>query len=142
MAIRTGRLRLDVGVHAPPASPDVLDVNCGSRRALERLADRWTALVVWALLREEEARHGELMATVTGITQKMLTSTLRSLETDGLVERRAVGGFPPHVRYRLTPLGRSLGEPLGALCRWAEEHLAEVDAHRARRAEEGARHER
>ena len=117
--------------------PDVLDVNCGSRRALDRLADRWTALVVWALLRGD-ARHSELMATVTGITQKMLTSTLRSLEADGLVERDVRrGGFPPHVRYRLTPLGHSLGEPLGALCRWAEEHMTEVDAHRARRAAAG-----
>ncbi len=110
--------------------PDVLDVNCGSRRVLERLADRWTALVVWALLRGD-ARHGELMGLVTGITQKMLTSTLRSLEADGLVERTAVSGFPPHVRYGLTPLGRSLGEPLGALCGWAQEHLPELQAHRA-----------
>ncbi len=115
------------------ATPDVLDVNCGSRRALDRLADRWTALVVWALLRGE-ARHGELRTTVSGITQKMLTSTLRSLEADGLVERLAVPGFPPHVRYRLTPLGHSLAEPLGALRRWAEEHMAEVEQHRARAA--------
>lgn len=110
--------------------PDVLDVNCGSRRVLERLADRWTALVVWALLRGE-ARHGELMHVVSGITQKMLTSTLRSLEADGLVERTVVSGFPPHVRYGLTPLGRSLSEPLGALCGWAQEHLPELLTHRA-----------
>lgn len=110
--------------------PDVLDMNCGSRRVLERLADRWTALVVWALLRGE-ARHGELMHMVDGITQKMLTATLRSLEADGLVVRTVVSGFPPHVRYGLTPLGRSLGEPLGALCGWAQEHLPELQAHRA-----------
>ena len=130
-------VRLDVGVEVPTARPDVLDVNCGSRRALERLADRWTALVIWALQRGE-ARHGELMSTVAGITQKMLTSTLRSLEADGLVERDVRGGsFPPHVRYRLTPLGLSLGEPLGALCRWAEDHMAEVDAHRRSAVEGG-----
>lgn len=70
------------------------------------------------------------MHTVTGITQKMLTSTLRSLEADGLVERTVVHGFPPHVRYRLTPLGRSLSEPLGALCAWAQEHLPDLEAHR------------
>ena len=123
-------------VDSPPGRPDVLDVACGSRRALERLADRWTALVVRALLRGE-ARHGELMAMVEGITQKMLTSTLRSLERDGLVDRAVVAGFPPHVRYRLTPLGSSLAEPLGALCRWAEEHMTEVEAHRARADDRG-----
>jgi DNA-binding HxlR family transcriptional regulator len=129
-------------VDARMTQPDVLDVNCGSRRALDRLADRWTALVVWALLRGE-ARHGELMSTVTGITQKMLTSTLRSLEADGLVERDVQAGvFPPQVRYRLTELGRSLGEPLGALCEWAQQHMAEVDAHRARQGDGGMIDER
>ena len=76
--------------------PDVLDVDCGSRRALERLADRWTALVVWALMRGE-ARHGELLQTVSGITQKMLTSTLRSLQDDGLVEREVLAGAFPRT---------------------------------------------
>jgi DNA-binding HxlR family transcriptional regulator len=113
------------------AQPNVLDQNCESRQALDRIADKWTALVVYALVGGPR-RHGELRRAIDGISQKMLTQTLRSMEQDGLVAREVVGQIPPHVVYSLTPLGRTLEEPLTAICRWAMDHLPEVQAARAR----------
>jgi DNA-binding HxlR family transcriptional regulator len=77
-------------------------------------------------------RFGQLQRRVGGISQKMLTQTLRELERDGLVERTVHPVVPPHVEYRLTPLGRSLRQPLDAICAWAEAHLAQMLAARAR----------
>ena len=110
--------------------PNVLDVNCGSRRVLELVAQKWVALVVYALI-DGRKRHGELRRMVGGISQKMLTQTLRTMEADGLVSRHVFDTVPPHVEYELTPLGRSLQEPLVALCDWSMEHLHELDDFRA-----------
>jgi DNA-binding HxlR family transcriptional regulator len=107
------------------SQPNVLDQNCESRQALDRVADKWTSLVVYALV-EGPRRHGALRRTIQGISQKMLTQTLRSMERDGLVERTVIDRVPPHVEYRLTPLGLTLTEPLVAICHWAMEHLPEV----------------
>jgi DNA-binding HxlR family transcriptional regulator len=114
-------------------APNVLDQNCESRQALERLADKWTCLIVYALL-DGPRRHGELKRTIEGISQKMLTQTLRSMEADGLVQRKVIDVIPPHVEYSLTPLGQTLSDPLVAICRWAMDHLAEMQAARAARA--------
>lgn len=111
--------------------PNVLDQNCESRQALERLADKWTCLVVYALL-DGPRRHGELGRAVQGISQKMLTQTLRSMESDGLVQRKVIDVIPPHVEYSLTALGQTLSEPLVAICQWAMDHLSEMQAARAR----------
>jgi DNA-binding HxlR family transcriptional regulator len=110
--------------------PNVLDQNCESRQALDRIADKWTCLIVYALL-DGPRRHGELRRSIGGISQKMLTQTLRSLERDGLVERTVIATIPPHVEYALTPLGRTLSEPLVAICHWAMDHLPELQAARA-----------
>jgi DNA-binding HxlR family transcriptional regulator len=110
--------------------PNVLDQNCESRQALDRIADKWTCLIVYALL-DGPRRHGELRRSIGGISQKMLTQTLRSLERDGLVERTVIATIPPHVQYALTPLGRTLSEPLVAICHWAMDHLPELQAARA-----------
>jgi DNA-binding HxlR family transcriptional regulator len=112
------------------AIPNVLDQNCESRQALDRLADKWTCLVVYALLKGP-MRHGELKRTIQGISQKMLTQTLRSMECDGLVERTVIEVIPPHVLYSLTPLGQTLSDPLVAICQWAMDHLPEMQAARA-----------
>ncbi len=112
------------------AQPNVLDQNCESRQALDRIADKWTSLIVYALV-DGGKRHGELRRQVEGISQKMLTQTLRAMERDGLVERHVFGEVPPHVEYALTPLGMTLIEPLTAICRWAMDHLPEVQAARA-----------
>ena len=90
--------------------PDVLDAGCGSRRVLNMLADNWTILVIYALGRGT-MRHGELMRTIGGISQKMLTQTLRRLERDGMVSRKVYPVVPPRVEYRLTPLGRGCSRP-------------------------------
>jgi DNA-binding HxlR family transcriptional regulator len=107
--------------------PDVLNQHCESRQALNRIADKWTCLIVYALL-DGPRRHGELRRMIGGISQKMLTQTLRSMETDGLVNRTVIDVIPPHVEYGLTPLGQTLSEPLVSICRWAMDHLAEMQA--------------
>ena len=105
--------------------PNVLDQNCESRQALELISDKWTALIVYALV-DGPRRHGELRRTVDGISQKMLTQTLRRMEAEGLVERDVLDRVPPHVEYSLTALGRTLEKPLVAICEWAMEHLDEL----------------
>src|SRR4051812_42992454 len=119
------------------ARPNVLDQQCESRQALDRIADKWTCLVVYALV-DSPRRHGELRRTIQGISQKMLTQTLRSMEADGLVRRTVIDVIPPHVEYSLTPLGETLKEPLVAICRWAMEHLPELQAARAATAPSGS----
>ncbi|MFI5960394.1 winged helix-turn-helix transcriptional regulator [Cryptosporangium sp. NPDC051539] len=102
--------------------PDVLEESCTTRQALERLASKWRVLVIYALLAGPQ-RHAELRRRVAGITQKVLTSTLREMEHDGLVERRVLKETAPqHVEYALTPLGKTLQEPLAAICAWATDH--------------------
>jgi DNA-binding HxlR family transcriptional regulator len=125
------------------SSPSVLDPECDSRQVLDRIADKWTALIIH-VLSSGTKRHGELRREISGVSQKMLTQTLRSLEDDGIVNRKVYPVVPPMVEYSLTPLGRSLIEPLEAICRWAEEHLPELEAarERAQRAKSQLRAER
>ena len=103
---------------------------CPSREALDRVGDKWSAMIV-RLLSERPHRFGELRRAIGGISQKMLTQTLRSLERDGLVARHAFATVPVTVEYSLTPLGETLVEPLAAICSWAERHIAEIQAARA-----------
>lgn len=99
--------------------PDVLEESCTTRQALERLSSKWRILLIYALLAGPQ-RHAELRRRVDGITQKVLTETLRGMEHDGLVERRVIKQEPPqHVEYALTALGKTLQEPLAAICEWA-----------------------
>jgi DNA-binding HxlR family transcriptional regulator len=112
-------------------APNVLSQDCESRQALDRIADKWTCLIVYALL-DGPRRHGELKRMIEGISQKMLTQTLRSMETDGLVKRTVIDVIPPHVEYGLTALGETLSGPLVAICQWAMDHLPELQT--ARRA--------
>ncbi len=111
--------------------PDPYAAQCPSRQALDRIGDRWTVLVVGALAAGPQ-RFTELARRVEGISQKMLTSTLRGLERDGLVTRTVHARVPVRVDYELTELGRSLQQPIGALERWAREHMADVLAARER----------
>jgi DNA-binding HxlR family transcriptional regulator len=102
--------------------PDVLEVSCATRQALERLAAKWRVLLIYALLAGPQ-RHAELRRRLPGITQKVLTETLRGMEDDGLVERRVLKDTAPqHVEYALTELGKTLQDPLTAICAWAAEH--------------------
>ena len=104
--------------------PDVLEESCATRQALERLAAKWRILLVYALL-DGSQRPASLRRRLPGITQKMLTETLRGMETDGLVRRHVYKQTAPqHVEYALTELGLSLEAPLAAICAWAATHAA------------------
>ncbi|MEP6686465.1 MAG: helix-turn-helix domain-containing protein [Verrucomicrobiota bacterium] len=119
------------------AKYSVLSPGCPSRLVLDRIADKWTALVIQFLARGTQ-RYSGLHREIGGISQKMLTQTLRSLERDGLVQRKVHPVVPPKVEYALTKLGRTLIEPLQGLCRWSEKHLSELEANRARAKAKGA----
>jgi DNA-binding HxlR family transcriptional regulator len=108
-----------------------MEPQCPSRLVLERIADKWTALII-QILSKGTMRYSALQQQIGGISQKMLTQTLRSLERDGLVQRKVYPVVPPRVEYSLTRLGRTLIQPLRALCRWSEKHLPELQANRAR----------
>src|SRR5262249_9172592 len=98
------------------SAASVLDPRCPSRLVLDRIADKWTALVI-QILAGGTMRYAALQRQIGGISQKMLTQTLRSLERDGLVQRTVHPVVPPKVEYSLTKLGRTLIEPLQGLCR-------------------------
>jgi DNA-binding HxlR family transcriptional regulator len=98
---------------------------------LARVGDKWSVFVIM-LLGEGPRRFNELKRMVGGISQRMLTLTLRGLERDGLVTRTVFPTIPPRVDYELTDLGRGLSKPVEALGRWAMDHQTEIQAARAR----------
>ncbi len=110
---------------------------------LARIGDKWSVLVVMSLA-DDTVRFNELKRLIGGISQRMLTLTLRGLERDGLVERTFYPTIPPRVSYALTELGRSLREPVGALGQWAIKHRGTVEQSRQlydrRRGEEDVLH--
>jgi DNA-binding HxlR family transcriptional regulator len=99
---------------------------------LERIADKWTLLVIEALDGEGVLRFSDLQRRVGRVSHKMLTKTLRQLERDGLVTRHVHAAVPPRVDYKLTPLGESLGESVCGVWMWVGQHMPDVE--RARRA--------
>jgi DNA-binding HxlR family transcriptional regulator len=108
---------------------DLFDPRCPTRQVLDRIGGKWESMIIKVL---DEAPSGEvrfaaLRRLVAGVSQKMLSQTLRSLERDGLVARRVEPIMPPAVHYSLTPLGRSLTGPLATLRDWAELHVREVE---------------
>jgi DNA-binding HxlR family transcriptional regulator len=104
---------------------DVFLADCPARTTLALVGDTWSVIAVVALGRGP-ARYSELQQHIGGISKKMLTQTLRKLEANGLVERRALRMAPPGAEYRLTDLGRTLLEPVRALSQWAEEHTEDL----------------
>jgi DNA-binding HxlR family transcriptional regulator len=112
-----------------PPIPSVFDATCSARHALELIASKWTMLILPALA-EGAMRNGALLRQIEGISQKMLTQTLRELERNGLVIREDRQTVPPHVEYRLSALGRSLTVSLIVLDRWAEQNFPALDAAR------------
>ncbi|MEU4089543.1 winged helix-turn-helix transcriptional regulator [Streptomyces aureus] len=100
------------------------------RAVLDRICDKWTLLIV-TTLEGGRLRFTDLQRQIPGISQRMLTLTLRNLERDGLVSRTVYAEVPPRVEYALTPTGRSLIPPALALAGWAMEHIAEIEASRA-----------
>ncbi len=107
------------------------DADCGAtREVLTRIGDKWSVLTV-VLLGEGTKRFNELRRLLTGISQRVLTSTLRGLERDGLVRRTVKPANPPQVSYSLTKLGQTLLEPVSVLAVWAQGHRSEVFRARA-----------
>ena len=115
--------------HPAPSSPEG-GAGCPLRDVLDRVGDKWSVLVV-VLLKDGRLRFSDLRRSVEGISQRMLTHTLRQLERDGLVDRTVYPAVPVRVEYELTALGRTLIEPLTALAQWAESHRSVILSARA-----------
>jgi len=99
------------------------------RSVLDRIADKWTLIVI-ALLEERTLRFTELLAAIPGVSRRMLTLTLRSLERDGLVTRKVYAEVPPRVEYRATELGVALSAPVVELATWIARHKEQIQGHR------------
>jgi DNA-binding HxlR family transcriptional regulator len=108
-------------------SPECQAVNA----VLARVGEKWSVLIIM-MLKDGPRRFNELKRIVDGISQRMLTLTLRGLERDGLVTRTVYPTIPPRVEYELTALGHSLAKPVAALGAWALDHRAEIDAAKRR----------
>src|SRR4051812_34060856 len=120
-----GSLEITMNVNGHTAA------GCRGREILERIGDKWSLQVI-AVLGERTLRFTELKREIEGISQRMLTVTLRGLERDGIVARTVYPVVPPRVDYALTPLGTTLRQLVRGLVDWSGAHLAEVDAARAR----------
>lgn len=122
------------------ARGDLFDPGCPTRRLLDRIGTKWTSMAIKVLAEAapDEVRFAELQRRMPGISQKMLSATLRNLTHDGLVTRRVEPAVPPRVYYRITELGLSLEVPLAMVRAWAEEHMAEIDRAHALRHEDAA----
>ncbi|HWX12602.1 MAG TPA: helix-turn-helix domain-containing protein [Trinickia sp.] len=101
-----------------------------AREIIEKIADKWTILVIDTLGTHGEMRFSRLREEIGGVSQKMLTKTLRQLERDGLVTRYVHPVIPPRVDYQLTPLGRSLLEKICGIWYWVETHMGEMETAR------------
>lgn len=115
-----------------PAALDAVDASCPARRLLHRLAERWAGLVLVALADGRERRFSEVAREIGNISPKMLAQTLRSLERDGLVDRRVNGDSPSRPLYRVSSLGAEMMVPLGELSGWAYANRDALDAARER----------
>ena len=108
----------------------VLDEGCPFREVLDRVGDKWSVLIAFHL-RNETLRFNELHRRMGGISQRVLASTLRGLERDGLVSRTQYPTIPPRVDYAMTPLGRSFLAMIQDMFGWAKEHMGEIHENQA-----------
>jgi DNA-binding HxlR family transcriptional regulator len=114
-----------------PSELEYTPENCHARDMLVRIGDKWSVYVIHLLDDAGTLRFNELRSQVEGISQRMLTVTLRGMERDGLVIRKVYPEVPPRVEYSLTALGKTLRQLVRGLVEWSGAHLAEVDAARA-----------
>ncbi|WP_312881792.1 winged helix-turn-helix transcriptional regulator [Actinomadura alba] len=108
-----------------PLDPDMFDPVCPSDLTPIRFGDKWAGMII-RCLEDGPRRFSELRIPLRGVTAKVLTGSLRALERDGLIRRTVCAGPERRVDYELTPLGRSLLEPMAAACEWAEQHWDEL----------------
>ena len=106
-------------------TPNAYSADCPTRQILDRVGDKWAVLIL-LLLRDEPMRFNALRRAIEGISQKMLSQVLKSLERDGLIRRRVFPTVPVTVEYSLLPLGATLAEAVDPLRDWAEKNLKEV----------------
>lgn len=125
--MQEGTLTIDGSLGETGARGDVYAADCPTRKLLDRVADKWSVLIL-LLLGQEAMRFNALRRRIEGVSQKMLSQTLRSLERDGLVSRTAVATVPVTVIYAITPLGRGLIGSLQSMIDWAETHMDDVAA--------------
>lgn len=119
------------GAGRKPPEIERTPTNCHAREMLVRIADKWSMYVIHVLAKDSPLRFNELKRRVDGVSQRMLTVTLRGLERDGLVRRTMYPEVPPRVEYELTPLGETLRGIVCQVVTWSEAHLPEVDDARA-----------
>jgi DNA-binding HxlR family transcriptional regulator len=114
-----------------PAEVEHTPVNCHAREMLIRIGDKWSVYVIHVLGDAGTLRFNEIKNRVDGISQRMLTVTLRGMERDGMITRIVYPEVPPRVEYSLTALGKTLRQLVRGLVKWSEAHLLEVDEARA-----------
>lgn len=107
------------------AQMEVFDTDCAGHQVLEHIANKWTILIVYALTQGKK-RYSEIKQQIAGVSPKMLIQNLRNLERCGVVARCVYPTVPPRVEYSLTPLGKSLVEPLAILGEWSYKHIQDV----------------
>lgn len=105
--------------------PILLSKDCPVRQILDLVGDKWTPPVLY-ILRSGTRRYSDFQRHIPGVSKKMLTQTLRQLESDGIVERTIYPVVPPKVEYKLTPFGEKLIEPIALLADWAWQHQEEL----------------
>lgn len=123
-------------ISVQPQQADISITACSYRRVLEIISNKWSALVIYAL-EDGTLRYGEVRRRIEGISQKMLTHTLRQLERDGLVRREVKPSVPPIVDYSLTPLGDTLIDTLKHLKLWTAEYYPDVQKAREKYDQDG-----
>jgi DNA-binding HxlR family transcriptional regulator len=111
--------------------PEVFTIDCPTQQVLDIICNKWSVIILYCLAFGTK-RYNQLQRQIEGISQKMLTQSLRNLERHGFIERKVYPAVPPKVEYSITPLGETLIDPLGALAEWSENHITEVHAARDR----------
>lgn len=111
----------------PKRLPNAFRANCPTRQVLDVIADKWSTLIIH-LLKAGPQRFANIQRQIDGISQKMLTQTLRELERNGLVKRTVFAQVPPKVEYELTSLGQTLGQVITPIVKWSEANIGEIVA--------------
>jgi DNA-binding HxlR family transcriptional regulator len=108
--------------------PEIFTLDCPTQQLLDIIGNKWSVIIIYCLAYQTR-RYKQLERKIEGISQKMLTQTLRRLENNGLIERKVYPVVPPQVEYSLTPLGETLVEPLSLLAEWSEQNIAKINQH-------------
>lgn len=114
--------------------PEIFTLNCPTQQILDIIGNKWSVIVIYCLAYKSR-RYKQLERKIEGISQKVLTQTLRRLETNGLVKRKVYPVVPPQVEYSLTPLGETLIEPLAMLAEWSETNFPAIEIARENQQE-------